>query len=178
MLIRKKLVNSILFFLLSAFLIACKDKSASKNAESDLKDSLALAQNDTAIVVNYNSEIANDKIILKFQPEIGKTYYIENNSNYTSFQSMDTMKMKATSVKFGKVKLQVLGLENDQYKITFTLTDARKSIKDDSSSIEYTYGKALTDPIADVDRQIEDCMVNTPLTLFITTKGEKKRERG
>ena len=172
MLIRKKLVNSILFFLLSAFLIACKDKSASKNAESDLKDSLALAQNDTAIVVNYNSEIANDKIILKFQPEIGKTYYIENNSNYTSFQSMDTMKMKATSVKFGKVKLQVLGLENDQYKITFTLTDARKSIKDDSSSIEYTYGKALTDPIADVDRQIEDCMVNTPLTLFITTKGE------
>ncbi|MBK7566806.1 MAG: hypothetical protein IPI31_03185 [Bacteroidetes bacterium] len=54
------------------------------------------------------------------------------------------MKMKATSVKPGKVKLQVLGLENDQYKITSLFTDARKSIKDDSSSIEYTYGKALT----------------------------------
>ena len=65
-----------------------------------------------------------------------------------------------------------MGFENDQYKISFTLTDARKSIKDDSSSIEYTYGKALTDPAADVDRQIEDCMVNTPLTLFITSTGE------
>jgi len=172
MLIRKKLVNSIIIFFLTSVLIACKNKSVSEIAETEKKDSIALAQNDTAIVVNYDNKNANDKILLKFQPEIGKTYYVENNSNYTSFQSMDTMKMKATSVKYGKVKLQVMSLENEQYKITFTLTDARKSIKDDSSSIDYTYGKVLSDPAADVDRQIEDCMVNTPLTLFITTKGE------
>ncbi len=172
MLIRKKLVNSIIFFLLCVIIVACNDKSVSDKEATDKKGSLSLTQNDTAVVVNYNSDIANDKILLKFQPEIGKTYYVENNSNYTSFQSMDTMKMKATSIKYGKVKLQIMGLEKDQYKIGFTLTDARKSIKDDSSSIEYTYGKALTDPAADVDRQIEDCMVNTPLILFITSKGE------
>ena len=153
-------------------IFACNKKTVSDEEEKTKTDSIALAENDTALTVNYDSKIADEKIILKFKPEIGKTYFVENNSNYTSFQSMDTMKMNATSIKYGKVKLQVMSVENEIYKIGFTLIDARKSIKDDSSSIEYTYGKALSDPAADVDRQIEDCMVNTPLTLYLNSNGE------
>jgi hypothetical protein len=49
--------------------------------------------------------------------------------------------------------------------------DASKTIKGDSVSIEYNYGKALADPAADIDRKIEDCMVNTPLTIFMNSSG-------
>ncbi len=172
MLIRKKILNSVIIFSFAVALISCKDSTLSDDKQKDGSDTTSIIENDTAVSINYNNKSADEKIIFKFQPEIGKTYYVENNSNYTSYQSMDTLKMTATSKKYGKVKLDILAKDKNAYNITFTLIDARKSIKDDSSVVNYSYGKALPDPTDDVDRQIEDCMVNSPLTLTLSEQGE------
>lgn len=172
MLIRKKILNSVIIFSLAIGFTACKDSVATDNADKGSSDTTATIENDTAVTVNFNNKIANEKIILKFQPQIGKTYYVENNSNYTSFQSMDTLKMSATSKKYGKAKLDIVSKDNNAYNITFTLIDARKTIKDDSTTVNYSYGKPLANGTDDIDRQIEDCMVNSPLTLTLTEQGE------
>ncbi|MFI5172429.1 MAG: DUF6263 family protein, partial [Chitinophagales bacterium] len=167
-----KIIGVVLIFVLSAFLCACNNKSTPKNEDVAVKnDSLVISESDTSVAVNFSAPGAGEKILLKFQPETGKTYYVTNNSDYTSYQSQDSLSMDATSKKYAKLKLRVLGIEKEQYKIEFTIIDASKSIKGDSMDIEYKYGKALADPIADIDRKIEDCMVNTPLTIFMNSNG-------
>lgn len=167
-----KITTCSFIFIFTISLIACNKKAPAADQNNvNSNDSLTLSEGDTSILINYSSPDADEKILIKFQPEIGKTYYVTNNSTYTSFQSRDTMKSTAVSKKYSKMKLSVLGIEKDQYKIEFTIVDARKSIKGDSISIDYTYGKALADPAADIDRKIEDCMVNTPLTIFMNSSG-------
>ena len=114
--------------------------------------------------------MADEKILLRFQPVVGTTYIVESNVNSTMSEAQDTFKISYKSNKFGKVSLRILSKENTDYKMEFILKDVRETIKADTSTIEYKYGKALADPQADINRKIEDCLVNSPLTIMMSEK--------
>ncbi len=152
--------------------VSCKQNTTGGKDVPGSADSSAVTSSDTAVSINFSSPVADEKILLKFNPPVGNTYFITNNTTYTAFQSQDTIEMKANSTKYAKIKLRILSKDAGFFKLEFTVTDARKTVKDDSSLIEYQYGKALTDPKADLDRKIEDCMVNSPLVITINGKGE------
>lgn len=160
-----------LFAILYVAFTACKNGNGDAG-EKETTDSLGIAKSDTATVINLESPVAEEKILLRFQPAASTTYYFNNNSSYTAIRKMDTLEMKALSTKYAKIKMQVLSAEKGNIKIDFSLLDARKTIKDDSSTIDYQYGKSMTDPGQDIDRQLEDCLVNSPVTIFMNEKGE------
>ena len=149
----------------------CK-KNVSDDKDKTLNDRTNVVQNDTAVTINLDNPVANEEILLRFQPEIGKTYNIENTSSYTINEAQDSLKMTLKSNKYAKVSLRILSRENNSYKMEFLLTDAGETIKTDTSTIVYKYGKALTDPQADMGRKVEDCLVNSPLTIIMNTAGE------
>ena len=161
---------AVVSFLFSA--AACKNNKSVASAERPAGDSLSVVTADTVLSVNYDNPAAKEKILLRFNPEIGKTYFITNNSNYNALQARDSDKINSTSKEYAKISLKVLGKTNDVFKMEFTLTDSHKTATNDSASIEYQYGKALADPEADTERMIEDCMVNTPMTIYLTSRGE------
>lgn len=156
---------------------ACK-KNVSDDKDKTLTDTSAIASNDTSVAINLNNPAADEKITLRFQPELGKTYIIENNTTSTMSESQDTFKINYKSNKYGKVSLRILSKESDNYKMEFILKDVKETIKADTATIEYKYGKALTDPQADMNRKIEDCLVNSPLTILMTPAGEALDIRG
>lgn len=159
------------------FTTSCK-QSATDDKDKESTDTTVVAQGDTAVAVNLESPVALEKVLLRFNPEIGKTIYVENNTTFTSDESFDTMRIKAVSNKYVKAKLVVKPKEKENFVIEMTLVDVSKSVKDDSGTISYQYNKPMEDPQDDMDRKIEDCMVNTPLTLLMSDKGENVDVRG
>ena len=159
------------------FTTSCK-QSATDDKDKESADTTVVAQGDTAVAVNLESPVAQEKVLLRFNPEIGKTIYVENNTTFTSDESFDTMRIKAVSNKYVKAKLVVKPKEKENFVIEMTLVDVSKSVKDDSGTISYQYNKPMEDPQDDMDRKIEDCMVNAPLTLLLSDKGENVDVRG
>jgi hypothetical protein len=151
--------------------LGCK-KNVSDDKDKTLNDTSSVANNDTAVIINLDSPIANEEILLRFQPEIGKTYKVESAGNYTINEAQDSAKMTLKSNKYAKVTLRILNRENNDYKMEFLLTDAGETIKSDTSTIVYKYGQPFSDPNADMGRKVEDCLVNSPLTITMNTSGE------
>ncbi|MBL0278926.1 MAG: hypothetical protein KAX72_11045 [Chitinophagales bacterium] len=173
--ITKKLL--LLLFVTGLVFTACK-KNVSDDKDKTLNDTTATTSNDTSVSINLNSPVADEKILLRFQPVVGTTYIVESNVNSTMSEAQDTFKISYKSNKFGKVSLRILSKENTDYKMEFILKDVRETIKADTSTIEYKYGKALADPQADINRKIEDCLVNSPLTIMMSGAGEATDIRG
>jgi len=166
-------INYLLFFSAMIFFGSCKNDDAGKTTTPENKDTLSTNVLDTAVQINLSSPEANEKVLFRFQPEIGKTYYFNNSSKYTAIRKMDTMEMKATSSKNVKMKMTVLNMDAQKnYHLEFMITDAKKTIQDDSSKLDYQYGRAMPDKDQDVDRQIEDCLVNSPVMLVMNVSGE------
>lgn len=159
------------------FFAACK-KTTTEDKDTQTTDTPVPSATDTAVAVNMDSPMADEAILLRLQPEAGVVYIVENNSAFSSDETMDTMRIKATSTKWIKSKLVVKGMEEEAVKLEFTITDARKTVKDDSGTLSYRYGKAMSNPDDETNRKVEDCMVNSPLTLLITPRGESTDVRG
>ena len=138
--ITKKLL--LLLFVTGLVFTACK-KNVSDDKDKTLNDTTATTSNDTSVSINLNSPVADEKILLRFQPVVGTTYIVESNVNSTMSEAQDTFKISYKSNKFGKVSLRILSKENTDYKMEFILKDVRETIKADTSTIEYKYGKAL-----------------------------------
>ncbi|HMX03465.1 MAG TPA: DUF6263 family protein [Chitinophagales bacterium] len=154
------------------------NKSSSGDKDNQSADTIVAASNDTAIAINLESPVADERVLLRFMPEEGKTIYIENNTTFASDESVDTMRIKANSTKYVKAKLVVKGKEKEGYAIDLTLVDVHKTVKDDSGTINYQYNKPMTNPEDEMDRKVEDCMVNSTLTLIMTEQGENIDVRG
>lgn len=151
---------------------ACKNRNSTEEPKKAAADSLGISHADTAISINLENPVASQKILLRFQPPVSSTYYFNNNSSYTATRRMDTLEMKALSSKFVKMKMTVESIEKGNTKINFVLLDVKKTIKDDSATVNYQSGQAMTDPGQDIDRQLEDCLVNSPIILSMNEKGE------
>ncbi|MEZ5013546.1 MAG: DUF6263 family protein [Chitinophagales bacterium] len=151
---------------------SCKDPKPDDGKEAEKKDSTAAIISDTVAIVNTDNPIADEKCIIRFNPTIGTTYTLTNSTNYTMLQELDTAKMKVGSNQYSKVSMKFLSKTDTLYKVEFTIKDLRKSMKGDSVSREYKYGIPDPDPQADMDRKIDDCMVNTPITVYMNEQGE------
>lgn len=160
-----------LLLIATAIFTGCK-KNVADDKDKTINDNTAVEDRDETISINLDSPVADEEILMRFQPEIGKTYKIESITNYTVDEAQDTAKIKIKSSKFAKVSLKILSRENNSYKMEFLLTDAGETIKSDTSTIVYKYGQMLSDPQADIGRKVEDCKVNTPLTIVMNTSGE------
>lgn len=161
-----------LFLLIAVSFSACKNGKTDDVAKKETTDSLGIAKSDTSIEINLENPVADQKVLLRFQPPASTTYFFNNNSSYTAIRRMDTLEMKALSSKYAKMKMNVTGVEKGNIKIDFSLMDVKKTIKDDSATVDYQYGKMMTDPGQDIDRQLEDCLVNSPITILMNEKGE------
>lgn len=170
MLNNNKYLLLVLFTTATVF-FGCK-KNVSNDKDKTNKDSIGVVKNDTAISINLDNPIADEKIILRFQPEIGSKYVVESNVSMSLDESQDTFKISYKSKKYGKVNLKILAKDKENYKIEFVLVDTRENIKTDTTTIDYQYNKPLADPSADINRKIEDCLVNSPLTILMTPSGE------
>lgn len=158
------------------FIAACKQSSPDdKDTQSDAG---AATASDTAVAVNLNSPIADDTIVLRLMPAAGTVYIVENNSTFNSDESMDTLRYKASSTKWVKSKLTIKEVRDNAVKLEYTLTDVRKTVKDDSGTLQYQYGKPMTDPVDERNRLVEDCMVNSPLILLMNNRGESTDVQG
>ncbi len=158
------------------FIAACKQSSPDdKDTQSDAG---AATASDTAVAVNLNSPIADDTIVLRLMPAAGTVYIVENNSTFNSDESMDTLRYKASSTKWVKSKLTIKEVKDNAVKLEYTLTDVRKTVKDDSGTLQYQYGKPMTDPVDERNRLVEDCMVNSPLILLMNNRGESTDVQG
>lgn len=160
----------LLVLLTGTLIFGCK-KNVSDDKDKTLNDSTGITEMDTIVEVNLDNPIAQEKILLRFQPEVGKTYVIENNGSLSMSESQDSLNISYKSNKYGKMQMRVLSKDQENYKIEFTLIDVREVIKSDTSTIEYKYGKALADPNMDLNRKIEDCLVNAPLTITMSPMG-------
>lgn len=167
----KKNYNIFFILLVMIAFSACKSKTAGNENKQGGQDTTVVVNGDTTRVINYDSPTADEKIMLQFNPAPGTTFYVTNNTTYTAYQSIDSTDMHATSIKYVKVKVKIISREENKTKMEFTVVDSRKTVKDDSSTIDYAYGKPMADKGDDLDRQIEDCLVNAPLVITMTDDG-------
>ena len=152
---------------------ACKQETV-KDTDKEHVDSLEALNGgpiDTAVAINMNSPNADESILLRLNPEKGATYTIETSASFFSDESMDTFRMRGNSTKWVKSTLLVKSNDADKVIFEYTLTDARKTVKSDSGTLNYAYGKAMADPNKDIDRKIEDCLMQSPLTLTLDKFG-------
>ena len=156
---------------------ACKqDQADDKDTQS--ADTADVQNGDTAVAVNLNSPVADEEVLLRLKPAVGTVFIVENSSNFSSDETMDTLRIKASSTKWIKAKLVVKESTEELVKLEFTVTDARKTVKDDSGTLTYNYGKPMSNPDDETNRKIEDCLVNAPLTLLMSPKGESTDVEG
>jgi hypothetical protein len=152
---------------------ACRENESKGDGPKPTADSTSIIAADTVADINLDHPDAQEKLLLVFNPEPGKTYYYTNTSSYLAYSKQDSFEMKANSSKSVKMKMHVKEKnKEDQFIIEFTLTDVAKTIKSDSARLDYQYGKAMTDKEQDIDRRIEDCLVNSPIILTMNTSGE------
>jgi len=155
------------------FLAACKDDKADDPADpKELSSDTTKLFNDTAIAVNLDNPVADEELNLRLRPAKGATFKIEIKSNFLSDESMDTIHMKANASKYALGKAVVKESSASEVRLEFTLTDARKTLKSDSGTLEYQFGKPVKDAAYENNRKVEDCLVGTPVTLVFTPLGE------
>jgi regulatory protein YycI of two-component signal transduction system YycFG len=70
--ITKKLL--LLLFVTGLVFTACK-KNVSDDKDKTLNDTTATTSNDTSVSINLNSPVADEKILLRFQPVVGNYIY-------------------------------------------------------------------------------------------------------
>lgn len=163
--------------ILFSIFTACKQDAAdAKDTQS--ADTTGGVSADTAVAVNLNSPVAHEEVLLRLKPAVGAVFVVENASSFSSDETMDTLRIKASSSKWIKAKLVVKESTDKLVKLEFTVTDARKTVKDDSGTLNYSYGKPMSNPEDETNRKIEDCLVNAPLTLLMSPKGESTDVEG
>lgn len=172
MLSNKNILIVISFALVTAFNACKQDNSKDTDKESsDLTTATTSETLDTAFEVNLNNPLADEAITLRLNPPKGTVYWIETTASFTSDERMDTLRMKGNSSKWVKSKLVVKDNNEKQVIFEYMLTDERKNVKNDSMQLTYQYGKPNSNPDQEIDRKIEDCLINSPLTLKLDKFG-------
>lgn len=179
MLSNKNILFAFSLVLITLFNACKKESTKDKDTESSNSTTESTSMNaDTAFEINMDNPLADETITLRLNPPKGTVYWIETTASFTSDERIDTMRMKGSSTKWVKSKLTVKENQNDQVIFDYVLTDERKNIKNDSIQLVYQYGKSVSDPDQEINRKIEDCLMNSSLTLTLDKFGTDSNVEG
>lgn len=180
-----KLLNNLSAYLvinLVFFFVSCK-RNASETQNNLETDSTSLSV-DSSTLINEDTSLAlisdTADFMFQFNPHVGKTYSVYNSSISTITSTAPDGSKQVLKTE-DEVNLSLLIKEkkaDGNFLIELIQKNARQLMQIGDEKQEYVSGKPMSDPQADIDRKLLDCMINVPLMLTMNGKAEIEETKG
>lgn len=164
------------------FLSSCKRKET-QTKEGVIADSTSATADSSAIISadTFHIPVSDTAdFMFQFNPVSGKTYTVYNSSKSTITNTAPNGETQTINTEDAvTLSLLIKSKQADgNFIVELIQKSARQMMQMGDEKQEYISGKPMSDPQADIDRKLLDCMINVPLMLTMNGKAEIEETKG
>jgi hypothetical protein len=167
---------------IAIFLFSCKEKvsetagvTATDSTSASIDSGLSV-RTDTFYIPGFDTA----DFTFHFNPPVGKTYTVYNASTATITSTApdgSTEILKTEDAVTLSLSIKEKNADGN-FIVELQQKNARQMMQIGDEKQEYVSGKPMSDPQADVERKLLDCMLNVPITLIMNSNAEIEETKG